>query len=217
MKFYNSFIELINKCINNKYEKKYYNKYFRNYLLKYYESNYINNESNNELITSMVNYLIHYINKPQRLLEDNDNYYVAIDLFTSIKYICFKDLCILDFDINKNNYTTKEEILNYINNNKILNEIVYYRVETPRGFHIYLMDKPRLYNNIETFHFLNNFESDIYYKFYCYMRGFSIRLSLKNNDTYIYNSIKLINKDKQKPNNRLNKLFYSHLLCFDKI
>jgi hypothetical protein len=219
MSFFNSFLENIQNDNNIILDKKYYNIHFKNYILNYFNDNFeITNkrEENNKLIILVYNYLIVYLNKPQRLLKDNSNYYIAIDLLTNIKYICFKNFCILDFDINKNNFTNKNDILEYLDNNKLLNNLVYYRVETERGYHIYLLDKPRLYSDIDTFYFLNNFESDIYYKFYCYIRGFSIRLSFKDNDNYIYKSIKLINKNKIKPSIELLNLFNKHIEYFDK-
>lgn len=219
MSFFNSFLKNIQNDNNIILDKKYYNIYFKNYILNYFNDNFkITNEreENNKLIILVYNYLIVYLNKPQRLLKDNSNYYIAIDLLTNIKYICFKNFCILDFDINKNNFTNKNDILKYLDNNKLLNNLVYYRVETERGYHIYLLDKPRLYSDIDTFYFLNNFKSDIYYKFYCYIRGFSIRLSFKDNDNYIYKSIKLINKNKIKPSIELLNLFNKHIEYFDK-
>ena len=219
MSFFNSFLKNIQNDNNIILDKKYYNIYFKNYILNYFNDNFkITNkrEENNKLIILVYNYLIVYLNKPQRLLKDNSNYYIAIDLLTNIKYICFKNFCILDFDINKNNFTNKNDILEYLDNNKLLNNLVYYRVETERGYHIYLLDKPRLYSDIDTFYFLNNFKSDIYYKFYCYIRGFSIRLSFKDNDNYIYKSIKLINKNKIKPSIELLNLFNKHIEYFDK-
>jgi len=219
MSFFNSFLKNIQNDNNIILDKKYYNIHFKNYILNYFNDNFkITNkrEENNKLIILVYNYLIVYLNKPQRLLKDNSNYYIAIDLLTNIKYICFKNFCILDFDINKNNFTNKNDILEYLDNNKLLNNLVYYRVETERGYHIYLLDKPRLYSDIDTFYFLNNFESDIYYKFYCYVRGFSIRLSFKDNDNYIYKSIKLINKNKIKPSIELLNLFNKHIEYFDK-
>lgn len=227
MLFFSTFIENIqNKSIiNDSIDKKYYNVYFRNFLLNYFNVNFKNNNqydiqeinnNNNKLIEIISNYLITYLNKPQRLLKDNSDYYIAIDMITNTKYICFKDFCILDFDINKNNFSSKEEILNYIDNNDILNKLIYYRVETERGYHIYLLDKPREYSDLNTFYFLNNFDSDVYYKFYCYLRGFSIRLSFKDSDNYIYKCIKLVNKCNLKPNIKLKNLFHIHLRYFDK-
>lgn len=229
MLFFQSFLDNIqnekNIVDNN---NKYYNTFFRSFILENFKNKYNNldNNSNDDKINDIniiYNFLIPYLNKPQRLLIDHNEYYVAIDMLTNTKYICFKDLCILDFDINKNNYHTKEDILNYINNNSILKNIAYYRIETERGYHLYLVDKPRLYSKIETFNFINQFNCDDYYKFYCFIRGFSIRLSFKTNDNYIYKNIKLINNKKNNDKNlydtkslRLKNLFLTHFQFFDK-
>ena len=217
MSFYKDFIDNIQNENNIMINKKYYNNYFKNYLIKYFQKNFTNiiNDDNNEIyIDILCIYLKVYLNKPQRLLEDNKDYYIAIDMLTNTKYICFKNFCILDFDINKNNFTIKNDILEYINNNNFLNNVPYYIIESERGFHIYLLDEERAYNSIETFYFINNFNSDDIYKFYCYLRGYSIRLSLKEGDTYLYKNIKLVKKNKKIINSKLNYLFKMHCKLF---
>lgn len=233
MLFFKSFIENIQNEKNIISNNNYYNKFFRSFIIENFKKKFKHEVkddddkiSNTYNINIICNFLIPYLNKPQRLIQDNKDYYIAIDMLTNIKYICFKDLCVLDFDINKNNYKCKDDILKYINNNSVLNNITYYRIETERGYHIYLIDKPRNYSQIETFYFINQFDCDDYYKFYCYLRGFSIRLSFKSNDTYIYKNIKLINNNKNltefnntkfdKDSLRLRNLFFYHLQFFDK-
>lgn len=220
MLFFRSFLDNIQNEKNIKDNNNYYNKFFRAFIFENFKKklNNINDKLDN--INIVYNFLIPYLNKPQRLLKDHNDYYVAIDMLTNTKYICFKELCVLDFDINKNDYKTKNDILKYIDNNSELNKITYYRVETERGYHLYLIDKPRFYSNIETFDFINQFECDEYYKFYCFIRGFSIRLSFKSDDKYIYKNIKLINKKNEYTTNfesaKLRNLFFTHFQFFDK-
>ena len=205
MTFYKYFIDNIQNDNNIIINIKYYNNYFKNYLIKFFDKKFISvisddihdihdiHASNKIYIDILCMYLKCYLNKPQRLIEDNIDYYIAIDMLTSTKYICFKNFCILDFDINKNNFTNKNDILEYINKKDFFNNVPYYLVESERGYHLYLLDKERLHNRIETFYFIYNFNSDKLYKFYCYLRGYSIRLSLKPEDTFLYKNIKLIN------------------------
>jgi len=221
MGFYDTFIKNIQHDTehNQRKEKKYYNRYFKTYLLKFFLDKYSGNEFIEDkkiLLSMMTDFLKPYINKTQKIIRDKENYYVANDINTNTKYICFKHLCILDFDVNEYQYESKEKILEYIDNNEILNSVPYMRVETRNGYHIYFLDKPRIYNSIETMDFLLQFNGDIYYKFYCYLRGFSIRLNKKNiSEKNVFNNIKLINKSKHKINSELYSLFNKQLSHID--
>ena len=74
------------------------------------------------------------------------------------------------------------------------------------------MDKPRYHNSIETMDFLLQFDSDIFYKFYCYLRGYSIRLNKKkSNEENLFANIVLVNKKKQKIDRRLRYLFHKQI------
>ena len=218
MKFYESFINLSNKYGTIKLDNKYKNNYFKNFLLKEFLFK-IDDSDSQEKIEELLNifsiYLSYLIIKPQRLLLDHDNYYIAIDIRTNTKYICYNNFCILDFDINKNNFKSKEEIEIYIRENEILSEIPYFKVETHNGFHIYLLDKQRYYNDINTYLFIKQFNSDEFYKLYCYIRGFSIRLNKKINNEYILKNIKLVNNKKREINRYLYKLFEIGLKYID--
>lgn len=214
MGFYDSFINTIIKQ-NYKINIKYYNKYFKSFLIKLFINNYYNNICINDEFYLLSIYLKYYLKKPQQLIEDNDEYYIALDMVTNTKYICFKSFCVIDFDVNKNNFENKDDIINYINQLDILKNICYYIVETFNGYHLYLLDEERQYDDFQSFKFIMKFNSDIYYKFYCYLRGYSIRLNLKNNHDYVIKNIKLINKSKNKINNKLFNLFKMHLKHFD--
>ena len=224
MLFFKSFLDnILNEKNIKNYNKKYHNNFFRSFIFENFKKNF-NKINDNQIKLDNINtvsiFLKPFLNKPQRLLKDHDDYYIAIDMLTNTKYICFKEFCVLDFDINKNNYETKNDILYYINNNTILNDIPYYRVETERGYHLYLIDKPRNYSDIETFFFINQFDCDDFYKFYCFIRGFSIRLSFKSNDSYIFKNVKLINKTNKSTNGNesliLKNLFFTHFQFFDQ-
>ena len=55
--------------------------------------------------------------KPQELIEATDDYYVAIDFFSDYKYICFKELMMIDIDI-KEYFITEEFVINNFSNYK---------------------------------------------------------------------------------------------------
>jgi len=217
MSFYSSFIKNIQHDTehNQIQEKKHYNKYFKGYLLKFFLDKYTNNEFAEDkqiLLSMMTDYLKPLINKPQKLVKDDGEYYVAVDMRTNTKYICFKDMCTLDFDVSEYKYKTKAEILEYLDNHPLLQDIPYMRVETRNGYHVYLMDKPRPHNSIDTMDLLLQFDSDIFYKFYCYLRGYSIRLNKKEaNEDNLFTTIVLVNKKKQKIDRKLRYLFHKQV------
>jgi len=221
MSFYTSFIQNIQHDTqhNQIQEKKYYNRYFKTYVVKFFLDKYNDNtfaDDKKKLLSMITNYLKPYINKPQQLIKDEEDYYVAVDMRTNTKYICFKDLCVLDFDISEYQFKSKDEILTYLEQNDQLQEIPYMCVETRNGYHIYLMDIPREHNSIETIDFLLQFKSDIFYKFYCYLRGFSIRFNKKEaNEEDLFTNIKLVNKSKKKINRKLRHLFHKQVEYID--
>lgn len=218
MSFFNYYINTI-KYENYIIYKKYENIFFKNYLINtfYNDIDLLDNDIDKKnLLLKISEYLLIFLFKPQRLILDNVNYYIAIDIRTNTKYICYRDFCILDFDLNKNNYNCKNDILLYLKNNDILNNIPYILTETNNGYHVYLIDKPRIFNDYETWDFINKFNSDNNYKLYCFIRGFSIRLNKKNEQEKIVNSVKIINNKKQKINNYLYNLFLLNLKHIDK-
>lgn len=221
MGFYTSFIQNIQYDTehNQIQERKYYNKHFKSYLLKFFLDKYNDNEFLEDkkiLLSMMTDYLKPLINKPQQLIKDEQDYYVAIDMRTNTKYICFEELCVLDFDVSEYKYQTKDEIVSYLDQHPLLQDIPYMRVETRNGYHIYLMDKPRPHNSIETIDFLLRFDSDIFYKFYCYLRGYSIRLNKKQqNEEKLFTNIVLVNKNKQKIDRKLRYLFHKQVEHID--
>jgi hypothetical protein len=222
MGFYDNYVKEI-LYFDKEENKKYNNRYFRNYLINFFLKRYelylkkeVEENEILELLEIVKDYLKRFMLKPQRVIEDNEEYYIGKDIRTNTKYICFKNLCVLDFDINKNNFKKKEEILEYIERNELLKEIPYNIIETRNGYHIYILDKKRLYNDIETFKFLMNFESDIYYKFYCIIRGYSIRLNKKEGEEKIKYNIRSCFKKKKKKDIGLYNLFMKHLEYFEE-
>lgn len=193
---YGHYTDYVKNVLHNKkkVDSRFKNKYFKSYLIKYFFHKYNlfledqeNTDLKNELkeITNLItDYLNDYIRKPQQIIsyDKKTESYNALDLVTNTKYVCFKNYAVLDFDVNKNGFTTKEEIVDYLDNNEILKNTYYYRQETKNGFHVILLDKRREYNDFDNFLFLMQFKSDIYYNFFSYMRGYCIRINKREND-----------------------------------
>ena len=113
--------------------------------------------------------------KPQKLIENNKDYYVALDKYTNTIYICYKELLMLDIDLWKND--------NKINLEKLNESLELFDVyKSKNGYHIFCISKKYDYNNVNTIQFMIDNNSDFYYNFYTYLRGFCVRLNRKQNE-----------------------------------
>jgi hypothetical protein len=114
------------------------------------------------------------ITKPQKLIEDNDDYYVARDILTNTVYICYKNLLVLDIDIYKN-IEDESEILYLLENSGHTFRV--YR--TRNGFHAFCTSRKFDYSDKETIDWMIRMKCDFFYAFYCHLRGFCVRLNRK--------------------------------------
>jgi len=174
--FYNKFIDEKNRTtVETEVDNKLKVEKFLEHFLKKHKINY-------DSIIMLSNGLQNYINKPQRILEDNPNNYVAIDMHTNIYYICFKDLIMIDIDIenNNNNSFFKRIKKDFLVNKFKKYDDVFYLDETLNGFHIFILNKRIDHKKEEVINYMIDFECDIKYIICCYLRGFSIRLNKKN-------------------------------------
>lgn len=203
--FYSEFIEDKNKT---SIDHELYNDNLK--VEKFLEYFIENNELNYESIKMLSNGLKNYINKPQRILKDNPNNYVGIDMHTNLYYICFKD--ILTFDIDLHN----EEIDNKVFLKKIKKEFlinkfkkfddVFYLDESSNGFHIFVLNKRFHHKSEEAIKYMIEFECDVKYIICSYLRGFSIRLNKKNLFDNIYNHIGIYGNKKLIDESILNDI-----------
>ena len=127
--FYKSFInDIINKPKLD-IDKIYLTKNFTNFII----GKFGYTRKSVEILKEI---LIHLIVKPQRLVVDHEKYYIAMDLYTTTLYMCYKDICMIDIDEKDYNY---EEIRT---NMPELSYIVY---ETRKGYHIFYVFSYQLY------------------------------------------------------------------------
>jgi hypothetical protein len=157
---------------------------FRKFLVAKYGLTY-------ELVKIFSESLLSSVLKPQRLIEDNDNYYVAVDMFTNTYYICYSNLLMIDID-NKEDKEYKSII-------ELLPDNFAYRIyETTRGYHIFIInkkfsDKEDMINTMIGIG--SNFIIDIEYVTFCYIRGCCVRLNKKENEeNFCYKQIPFNNK-----------------------
>lgn len=196
--FYNSF-DKYNKEINIKFLKKQQTNFYIN-IPKTLDSIELYKDTFKQMIC-----------KPQELIENNKDYYVALDKYTNTVYICYKELLMLDIDLWKNDIN-----LSLLNESPELFDVY----KSRNGYHIFCISKKYDYNNIDTIQFMIDNNSDFFYNFYTYLRGFCVRLNRKQNEyheliskrlcPFIYKYIGRYGKGKL--NTDLEKLVKYHFL-----
>ncbi len=163
---------------------------FRNFLLE--------KEKNVELVQLLADVLISKVIKPQRLILDAEDYYIAIDMLTNTYYICYQHLLMIDIDFYKYKIEEKE-VLNKIElyaNEKGLCFQIY---KSQNGMHAFLVNKYCNYQDKEVIQIMLDLGCDFYYIVYSYLRGWSVRLNQKKKDTstQLYQYIKKVGSAKE--------------------
>lgn len=145
-----------------------------------------NNEINYESIKMLSNGLKNYISKPQRILINNPNDYVGVDMNTNIHYICFRDVLMFDIDLKDHDHEIGDDVfLKKIKKEFLINKLensndVFYLDESSNGFHIFLLNKRVNHKSEEAINYMIDFDCDIKYIICSFLRGFSIRINKKN-------------------------------------
>lgn len=181
--FYQTFLDLTNDklpfIVDDESAKLFKDRNFSKFMIEKEESVFA---------IKVMSYIMHHgILKPQQLLIDNEDYYVAIDCFTNTYYICYRDLMMIDVDRYKINNRMNVDILEDIKL-KLKNYPQYFfRIYQSRnGYHIFIINKSMNYRDEETIKLQLELGSDFYYTVFCYLRGWSVRLNKKkgedNND-----------------------------------
>lgn len=192
--FYQYFLDHVYHNQSIQYDYRMRNFYFRKYLI----NKLCKEDENFEMNLSQIsNFVLPSIRKPQHCILSKEEYYVAWDMYTKTKYICYRELMCIDFDVGKESFETKQEIVEYVNQHPLLSSLPTMQVETRNGYHVFLLDKPRQHNDPKMIQFMLQFNVDPYYAVYCYLRGYSIRVNPKNykQDNIVF-EVKISHKDK---------------------
>lgn len=131
------------------------------------------------------------IKKPQRLIYDDDDYYIACDMLTHTYYICYQSLMMIDLDSHK------EEInLDYISEYAEKNNLLFRVYASKNGWHLFLINKRMNHRNMNSIKMMLDLKCDYYYAIYSYIRGWSVRLNKKREDEIdgLYTYVKNIGK-----------------------
>lgn len=132
----------------------------------------INNEHPTVSVKIFATLMAHTILKPQQLLIDNEDYYIAIDMLTNTYYICYRNLMMIDCD----NYKFEGDIIATL----VKYPHLYFRIYQSRnGYHVFILNKSFDYKSDESIELMINLHCDFYYTVYTYLRGWCVRLNKK--------------------------------------
>ena len=172
--FFQSFINLKNN--KSSQESLLKHKEFRDFLLEK-EGKTI------KTVKLMAPHFISSISKPQRLLYDDPEYYVAQDTVTNTFYICFRRLCMIDVDFHEGDI---EEQRNEFKRRlegmcEPTWKLAVYR--SRKGYHVFPIHM--LFDcREEMVEFQLRLGCDFYYSVFTYLRGTSVRLNRKREDKF---------------------------------
>lgn len=155
---------------------------------------------------------LQYIKNPQELLETTDSYYVAKDILTDYMYICFKNLMMIDIDV-ENYYTLSEK---YIKNHFSKKNECYRIFKSRNGYHVFCVSKEYRYRDLNSIRIMLENFSDYHYSVFCFIRGWSVRLNKKEDEKgVVYKDLGLYG-DKNKVIKSLLKLTDYHIELVNK-
>lgn len=191
-------IEKFENCNNN---KNVYNESQTNFYNKLNSLNYNDIELNLEYVEYIVkNYdlkfetikyvstmFVNYTKRPQRILHTNSDYYIGVDMYTNVHYMCYENILMMDID--------DSSIDNIENKIKSYNDS-YVIYKTQNGYHVFVLNRRFIHNKKETIEYMVNFKTDYKYIICSFLRGFSVRLNKKYKDEETYKLVGYYNEDK---------------------
>lgn len=154
------------------------------------------------------------LKKPQQLIYFDYDFYMASDLFTSTYYICYKNLLMIDVDLDPNGskeVQNRDNYLDFIRNYCSKHpEFVFEVYQTRKGFHLFVIHQEFDYKQKDTIKLMLELKTDFYYIIYSYIRGFCVRLNRKIGESSpIYSYVGRIGNG--KPVERLESLTKLHI------
>jgi hypothetical protein len=131
--------------------------------------------------------------KPQRLLHDHSDYYVAVDLNTNTYYVCYRMLMMIDIDFYKeqekitvddpNNKTKSDkrekELIGKIEDYALAKDLRFRIFRSRNGIHAFLISREADYQYALDLKLMLDLDCDFYYTVYSHLRGWSVRLNRK--------------------------------------
>lgn len=124
--------------------------------------------------------LLQRMKRKQILIETTNDYYIAKDYQTNYIYICYRYLTCIDIDTKGYYILTDTVIKNHFN--KFTDKCVSI-YKTSNGYHVFDLTNKREYRSLDTMKFMLENFCDYYYAVFTYIRGSSVRLNKKYNES----------------------------------
>jgi hypothetical protein len=140
---------------------------------------YVQENADPETSVKLISYTMRRsLLKPQRLLIDENDYYVGVDLNTNTYYICYRNLMMLDIDRYKQDAGT--DTLNDIKSKVAARPELAFRIyESRNGYHLFVLNRGFDYTSDEAIRLMWELGCDYHYIVYSHLRGWSVRLNKK--------------------------------------
>lgn len=126
------------------------------------------------------------------LIEDTEDYYVALDQKTHTFYVAYRDLCLIDLDLHKldqglhlntaavsQDQVTTFDVYQWCCDHFPHNQSAIEIYRSLHGYHLFLVDRPRPHDSLEQVSYMKSHGCDYYYAVFSYLRGYCVRLNKK--------------------------------------
>ncbi len=118
--------------------------------------------------------------KPQRLLTDHNEYYMALDMLTRTYYISYKRLMMIDIDFYKDENLTLESLREAIAKFAPNEHFLVYK--SRNGLHAFMISRYANFHNDGDLQLMLDLGCDFYYTVYTSIRGWCVRLNRKKGE-----------------------------------
>ncbi len=152
-----------------------------------------------ECVVLLEKQLTNRVIRPQILLKDAEDYYIAKDTLRKTEYICFRNILMLDIDIKNSYIFTDNFMKNYFNKFDDMSFVIH---KSLNGYHVFVVSRKFDYHTRESVQFMLQNFCDFYYCCFSYIRGYSVRISEKEGEKKplyknlgIYGNRSLVNKE----------------------
>lgn len=160
------------------------------------------------------------LGKPQQLIHDDPDYYIANDMLTNTFYICYRTLLMVDIDFYKSNDSEEQKAKSPdVRQQEIVDKIKAYSEEkgwlfdiyrSRNGVHAFLINHSSDHQCDEDLQIMLDLECDFFYVVYSFIRGWSVRLNRKEREVVMsYEFISRVGHGHPDP--QLCKLVQLHL------
>jgi len=167
-----------------------------------------------DTVEQIAPYLLQSMKKEQELIDTTKDYYIARDLIDNTIYICFKELMVIDIDVDETStFNSIDKIIKHFSEIPNSSFRIYGRKDEENNFcayHVFCTDKKVVYRDKNSIQFMITNFCDFYYTVHSYIRGFCVRLNNKFKTANEYEYICTIINGQEEEDQDLVKLVKLH-------